>query len=183
MMHNSVEIVRRGLAQGNTMEEMQEAGVLDEYEGYAGSYIETDGWIEYIVDALTVPREERSDICKPLYEEWKKNGAGAAVDRYQALLQTSEQDFDFNEYILMSIGSKLLSRGLYEDSLEFLDGSLETYPDAEYGFYTHFLAAKASQKLSRPEVAAEHCRESLLLKPDFAQAASLMEELSASAAE
>ena len=181
MMQSSVETVRRGLDQGKTLEEMQEAGVLEEFDEYAGSYVDTNGWIEYIVDALTDPRETRSDICKPLYEEWKKNGAKAAVDRYRSLLQTSEREFDFNEYILMSIGSKLYSRGLYHDSVEFLDGSLETYPDAEYGFYTHFLAAKASQKLSRFDMAAEHCRESLRLNPDFAQAASLMEELSASA--
>jgi tetratricopeptide (TPR) repeat protein len=183
MMQSSVEIVRRGLDQGKTLEEMQEAGVLGEFDEYAGSYVDTNGWIEYIVDALTEPRETRSDICEPLYEEWKKNGAKAAVERYRSLLQTSEQEFDFNEYVLMGIGSKLYSRGLYEDSLEFLDGSLETYPDAESGFYTHFLAAKALQQLSRPDIAAEHCRESLRLNPNFEQAEALLEKLSGSSGE
>jgi len=180
MMQASVEIVRQGLDQDKSMEEMQEAGVLDEYEEYAGSYVGTGGWIEYIVDALTVPRETRADICKPVYDAWKADGAKAAVDRYRSLLQTSEQEFDFNEYILMSIGSKLYSRGLYNDAIEFLLGCLDIYPDAEYGYYTHYLAARSFQKLSRPEMATEHCRQSLSLNPDFAQASGLLEELSGS---
>jgi cyclase len=178
MMKATVEIVRSGLERGMTMEEMQKAGVLDEYEEYAGSYVGTDRWIEYIIDALTKPRETRDDVCKPIYEEWKKNGAKAAVDRYRDLLRTQEQEYDFNEYVLMSIGSKLFTRGLYNDSIEFLLGSLEIYPNAKYGYYTHYLAAKNFQKLSRPDLAAEHCRESLRLKPDFEEASTLMEELS-----
>jgi glyoxylase-like metal-dependent hydrolase (beta-lactamase superfamily II) len=178
MMTATVEIVRNGLDQGKTMEEMQEAGVLDEYEEYAGSYIGTAGWIEYIVDALTVPRETRADICKPVYDEWKKNGAKAAVNRYRELLRTEEQEYDFNEYVLMSIGSKLYGRGLYDDSIEFLLGSIDTYPESEINYYTHYVAARSFQKQSRLDKAAEHCRESIQLDPDFARATQLMEELS-----
>jgi len=178
MMKAAVEIVRRGLEQAMTVKEMQEAGVLDEYEEYAGSYVGTDRWIEYLVDALAEPHETRADVCKPVYEEWKKNGAQAAVDRYRELLRAQAQDFDFSEYVLMSIGSKLLNRGLYSDSIEFLLGSLEIYPEAEYGYFTHYLAARSLQELSRPELAADHCRESLRLKPDFEAGARLMEELS-----
>ena len=177
MMQGSVKIVRQGLDQGKSMEEMQEAGVLDEYEEYAGSYVGTDGWIEYIVDALTVPRDTRADICKPVYEAWKAEGAKAAVDRYRSLLQTSEQEFGFNEYVLMSIGSKLYSRGLYDDAIEFLVGCLDIYPDAEYGYYTHYLAARSFQKLSRLDMATKHCRKSLSLNPDFSAASQMLEEL------
>ena len=177
MMQATVKIVREGLDQGKTMEEMQEAGVLDEYEEYAGSYIGTAGWIEYIVDALTVPRETRADICKPVYDEWKKNGAKAAVNRYRELLRSQEEAYDFNEYVLMSIGSKLYSRGLYDDSIDFLLGSIDTYPDSEFNYYTHYVAARSFQKQARLDKAAEHCRESLKLNADFAGASSLMEEL------
>jgi glyoxylase-like metal-dependent hydrolase (beta-lactamase superfamily II) len=178
MMQATVEIVRTGLDEGKTMEEMQEAGVLAEYEEFAGSYVGADGWIEYVVDALTQPRELRADICKPIYEQWKKNGADAAVALYRKLLNTSEQEYDFNEYTLMSIGSKLSNRGLYDDSVVFLLGSIDIYPDAKYGFYTHYLAAKNYQELSRPDLAIKHCRESLRLNPAFAGASDLLEELS-----
>jgi tetratricopeptide (TPR) repeat protein len=183
MMRDTVEIVRRGLLQGKTAEGIQEAGVLDEYEDYAGSYVGTDRWIEYIVDALTTPRETRADVCRPVYDEWKENGAEAAVERYRELLHTREQDYDFNENVLMSIGSKLSNRGLYADSIDFLLASVDIYPDAKYGFYSHYLAAKSFQKLSRLDLAATHCRESLRLKPDFAAASRLLEELSKDSSE
>ena len=178
MMKATVAIVRSGLEHGMTMEEMQEAGVLDEYKDYSGSYVDTNRWIEYVVNALTEPRKTRADVCKPVYEEWKQNGAKAAVDRYRELLRTQGQEYDFNDNVLMIIGSKLYTRGLYNDSIEFLLGSLDIYPNAQYGYYTHYLAAKNFQKLSRPDLAAEHCRASLRLEPDFEEASTLMEELS-----
>jgi glyoxylase-like metal-dependent hydrolase (beta-lactamase superfamily II) len=183
MMHSTIEIVRRGLAEGMTKEQMQETGILDEYEDYAGSYVGTDGWIEFVVDALTVPRETRSDICRPIYDSWKNDGAEAAVDRYRELLLTQERDYDFSEYVLMSIGGKLFARGLYADSIEFLQGSLELYPDSEYGYYTHYLAAKSLENLTLHDQAINHCRESVRLKPDFAAAADLMTKLSDEAKE
>ena len=183
MMHSSIEIVRHGLAAGKTTEEMQEAGLLDEYENYAGSYVGTDGWIKYVEDALTVPRETRSDICKPIFDSWKNDGAEAAVDHYRELLRTQEEDYDFNEYVLMSIGGKLYARGFYADSVEFFQGSLELYPDSEYAYYTHYLAAKSLEKLTRHDQAINHCQESTRLKPDFAAASELMTTLSDKAKE
>ena len=96
---------------------------------------------------------------------------------YRQLLQTEEDAYDFSEFVLMSIGSKLYNRGLYEDSAEFLLGCSGIYPEAKYGYYIQFLAAKNFQKQSRPDLATKHCRESLRLKPDFAQASTLLEEL------
>jgi glyoxylase-like metal-dependent hydrolase (beta-lactamase superfamily II) len=183
MMKNTVEIVRRELDEGTTQEQMQKAGILDEYRDYAGSYVSTDDWIEYLVDALTVPREERADVCQPVFKEWKENGARSAVNLYRTLLNTREHEFDVNEFVLMSIGSKLSSRGLFNDSIEFLLGSLDIYPDAEYGFYTHYLVARAYQKTSRPDLAARHCRESLRLNPEFSRASELLEELAGAVTE
>ncbi|MCP4897685.1 MAG: tetratricopeptide repeat protein [bacterium] len=177
MMRNTIEIVQHGLSAGKTKEQMQEAGVLDEYKDYAGSYVGTNGWINYVVDVLTVPKETRSDICKPIYDSWKKDGAKAAVARYRELLGTQEEDYDFSEYVLMSIGGKLYSRGIYEDSVDFFQGALELYPDAEYGYYTHYLAAMSYEKLGRLDEALSHCQESIRLKPDFAAASELMTKL------
>jgi glyoxylase-like metal-dependent hydrolase (beta-lactamase superfamily II) len=177
MMKATIEIVEKALADSLITEEMQHAGVLDEYEEYAGSYVDTDGWIEYVVDALTVPKETRSDICKPVYAAWQENGATAAVDRYRELLSTHEDEYDFNEYVLMSIGAKLYTREMYDDALVFLLACLELYPEAEYAYYTHYLAARSYQKLDDSGKATEHGRESIRLNPEFTGAAALIEEL------
>jgi glyoxylase-like metal-dependent hydrolase (beta-lactamase superfamily II) len=177
MMKTTVEIVKQKLAEGKTQEEMQEAGVLDDYQEYAGSYVDTNGWIEYVVDVLTVPKETRDDICKPVYTAWQEDGAKAAVDRYRDLLSTQEEKYDFNEYVLMSIGSKLYVRGMYDDAVVFLLGCVDMYPEARYGYYIQYLVAKSYQKQDRIEKATEHCEESIRLNPDFTNATGLMEEL------
>jgi glyoxylase-like metal-dependent hydrolase (beta-lactamase superfamily II) len=178
MMESTVEIVRQGLAEGKTMEDMQAAGVLDDYKEYAGSYVSTDKWIQYVVNGLTRPRETGKDVCQPVYHTWKKEGARAAVERYRQLKETREQEYDFHENILLRIGSRLCTRGLYEDASEFLLGCIDLYPDAEYTYYSHYLTAQCFHELDRQENAIEHCRESLRINPDFDGASAFLEELS-----
>jgi cyclase len=177
MMKDTVEIVQRELAEGKTQQEMEEAGIFDAYENYAGSYVSTSDWINYVVDALTVPRESRDDICKPVYDAWKKDGAVAAVERYRYLLRTEEDQYDFSEYVLMSIGSKLYANEHYKDAVAFLMGSLNTYSESELTYYTHYLAAKGLQKQGRVEEAIAQSRESLQLNGEFDSARSLLDEL------
>lgn len=177
MMNETVDIVRRELAAGKSQEEMEAAGIFEPYEQYAGSYVSTNGWLDNVIDALTVPRETRDDICKPVYGVWKQDGAEAAVEHYRYLLKTQEDQFDFNQYILMSIGSKLYANKHYEDAVVFLMASTDVYPESEYDYYTRYLAAKSLQKLGRTEEAIVQCRESLRLNGNFESAKSLLDEL------
>ena len=177
MMESTVEIVRQGLAAGKTTEEMQTAGVLDDYLEYAGSYVGTDDWIYYIVDALTVPREDREDVCQPVFEAWKRDGAPAAVDCYQRLERERQGEYSFHETTLLSIALKLYTRELYEDASVFLQGCLEIYPTAEYAYYSHYVLAKGLHKLDQADKAVLHCRESIRLNSEFSEAVLFLEEL------
>jgi len=177
MMKATVDIVREELAAGKTQQDMEAAGIFNDYEQYADSYVSTNGWINYVVDALTVPRETRDDICKPVYEVWKRDGAVAAVKHYQQLLKTQEDQYDFNHYMLMGIGSKLYANNHYDDAVTFFAGSTETYPESEFGYYTHYLAAMSLRKLDRTEEAIGQARESVRLNKDFETATALLEEL------
>ena len=177
MVKDTIEITQRELAMGRSLADMQEAGIFEAYEQYAGSYVSTSDWVEYVVDALTVPRETRKDICKPVYKTWKQEGAEAAVKRYQQLLGTQEDEYDFSQYILLSIGSKLYANNKYQDAVTFLKGSNETYPDSEYGYYTYYLAASSLQKLGRVEEAIVQGQESVRLNGEFKNAVDLLGEL------
>ncbi len=177
MMKHAIEIVQQGLDEGKTTEEMQEAKVLAEYDEYGGSYVSASDWIGYLAEALTETADEGEDVCLPVYQVWKKSGAQAAVKHYQELSETQADQYDVNEYILMSIGSKLYSRELYADAGVFLEGCVELYPEAEYGYYTHYLAAKAFEKEGQKEQALGHCRESVRLNSEFARASEFLKEL------
>ncbi len=177
MMNQTVDIVRRELKAGKSQEDMEAAEIFKAYEQYAGSYVSSNDWINYVIDALTVPRETREDICKPLYITWKQDGAEAAVKQYGDLLERHEDQYDFNQYVLTGIGSKLYTAGRYKDAVVFLMGSTEAYPESEIGYYTHYLACKGLQKLGDTEEAIKQCRESLKLNSDFEGAKSLLAEL------
>lgn len=177
MMKETVSVVRRAVADEKSLEEMQEGGLLDEYERYAGSYVGTDAWIRYLVKALTEPREERKDVCRPVFESWKRDGARAAVDCYRRLLETEPDSYDFRHTTLLRVGSVLLERGLHEDACAFLLGGIDLYSRSEYRYYAHYLAARGFQELGRPGQAETHCREALRLRPGFASAVELLERI------
>jgi len=178
MMKETVAIVKRELAEGKTQEEMQEAGVFDKFEHYAGSYVSTDDWIAYVVDALTVPRETREDPFLPVFKVWQTEGATAAMEHYRDLAKTREEQYAVNEYVPLSIGSKLFHREMYEDAIVFFRGFTDLYPDADYVYYGHYLAARGYQKLNQMEKAEAACRLSLEHNSDFESASDLLKTLS-----
>ncbi len=185
MMHDTIDIVRRGLADGSSVEEMQEGGVLDGYAEYAESYVDADGWIATIAEAVeseASPREVKRDICAPVFEAWKADGAQAAVARFRELAESEPDTWDASEYTLVSIGAKLHTRDLNEDACAFLEGSLATYPDAETGYYTHYVLAKSLQALGRTAEALTQAEESVRGNADFTRATDLLGELSNEAA-
>jgi cyclase len=183
MMKDTVNIARDQLAEGKTLEDLIQAGAFDAYEQYAGSYVTTDEWIDYVVSALTEPRAAREDICKPVYTAWKQDGAGAAVELYRKLLRQQPEKYDFQPYTLLAIGSQLLGNEKYSDAVMFLLGSRETYPDSEYGYYTHYLAAKGLQQLGRTDEAIGQAQESLRLNAGFSSATELLATLTATTGE
>jgi len=183
MMKNTVAIARDQLAVDKTREDMVEAGIFDAYEQYAGSYVSTDEWIDYVVTALTEQHEDREDICKPVYKVWKQDGAEAAVKLYRELLRQQPDTYDFKPYTLLAIGSQLLGNEKYTDAVTFFMGSRATYPESEYGYYTHYLAAKGLQQMGRDDEAIKQANESLRLNADFNSATELLAELTGSAAE
>ncbi len=177
MMKDTVTVVRDQLATGKTREDMTKAGVFDAYKQYAGSYVSTEEWLDYVVSALTETHEPLDDICKPVYKVWKQDGAEAAVQHYQRLLKSDPGQYDFQPYTLLAIGSQLMGNEKYADAVTFLLGSRETYPDSEYGYYTHYLAAKSLQQLGRNDQAISQARESLRLNAEFASATELLDAL------
>jgi len=183
MMKNTVAIARDQLAQGKTRADMVEAGIFDAYEQYAGSYVSTDEWIDYVVSALTEQHEDREDICKPVYKVWKQDGAEAAVKLYRELLHEQPDTYDFKPFTLLAIGSQLLGNEKFADAVTFLMASRATYPESEYGYYTHYLAAKGLQHLGRNEEAIGQLRESLSLNAEFNSATELLARLTGPAVE
>ncbi len=179
MLVGTVNAVRDGMAAGMGLEELRQAKVLEQWEAYAGSYVSTDGWIDYIVDAIESPKDPapKKDIYAELYSTLNDQGTEAALARYLALKAEHEDEYDFNEFVLLAAGSKLLAKNRPGPAAGFLELSTWEYPDSDYLYYTYYLLAKAHMSLDQTELALSACRRALELKPGNATITALLDEI------
>lgn len=177
MLIQTTDIVRKGLGEGKDLATLQEEKVLAKWERYAGSYVSTDEWIEYLVEGMQNGRDDRPTPHVPMYHAWKEKGAAAAVALYRELKRDRADDYQFREFVLFSIGNKLYERQMFKDAVVFLEASLEDYPEGKYNYYVHYELADSHRHLGDKALAIEHCEKSLELKSDFKQAKTLLGEL------
>jgi len=177
MLVQTVEVVRRGLAEGKDLATLQEEKVLAQWESYAGSYVSADEWMEYLVKRIRDGRDNRPTPHVPIYHAWKKQGAVAALALFRELKRDHADEYMFREFILLGIGDRLYQKNYLQDAVIFLEASLEEYPEGKYDYYIHYELADANKQLGNKKLAMQHCEKSLELKPDFAAAKALLEEL------
>jgi cyclase len=177
MLVQTIDVVRNGLAEGKDVATLQEENVLANWESYAGSYVNANDWIEYVADRIQQGKDTRPTPHEPVYYAWKEHGAEAAVALFRELRRDHSDEYLFRDSFLLGIGMKLLEKDRSGDAIVFLEASLEEYPDAKYTYYTHYELADAYNRLGKTKPAREHCEKALELKPDFADATVLLEEL------
>ncbi|UCC84670.1 MAG: MBL fold metallo-hydrolase [Gemmatimonadota bacterium] len=177
MLVQTTDIVRAGLAEGKDLATLQAENVLEAWKSYAGSYVSTDEWIEYLVGGLQPSDEPTKTVYEPLYYVWKDEGADAALARYLELRRDHPDEYKFDEFSLLVIGNKLLARDHVENAVKFLAASLEEYPDSPYSYYTAYKLGAAYKSLGDKEQARRYGERSLELNPEFAAARALLEEL------
>jgi len=177
MLVQTTDIVRRGLAEGKDLATLQKENVLAKWERYAGSYVSTDEWIEYLVEGMQNEKDDRPTPHVPIYHAWKEKGAAAAVALYRELKRDHSNEYQFREFVLFGIGNKLYERRMFPDAVVFLEASLEDYPEGKYNYYIHYELADSHRQLGDTELAIQHCEQSLKLKGDFEQAKTLLGEL------
>jgi len=176
MLLATTAIVRDGLAAGQDADAMQAGNVLDDWSGYAGSYVSTDAWIDTLVEGLRGKEHKRS-VFEPIYRAYIQRGPDAAVSLYRDLKRDHADDYRFRDIDLLVIGDKLLARGQIEPAARFLELSLQEYPGSSTSYYTNYDLAIAYDKLGHPEQAIRFCQAALELNPDSAMVAALLEEL------
>jgi cyclase len=177
MLVRTVGVVRKGLAEGKDLDALQEGKVLAEWESYAGSYVSTDEWLEYLVKRIQGGRDDRPTPHVPIYNAWKEQGAAAAVALFRELKRDRADEYMISDFILFSIGDKLFRRNFLQDAVLFLEASLEEYPEGKYNYYVCYELADTQKQLGNGEIALRYCKKSLELKPDFTPAKELLEEL------
>lgn len=177
MLVETVGIVRKGLAEGKDLAGLKEEKVLAEWESYAGSYVSTDEWLEYLVERIQGGKDDRPTPYVPIYNAWKEQSAAAALALFRELKLDHADQYKFREFMLLNIGDILYKKKHLQGAVLFLEASLEEYPDGKYNYYICYKLADANRQLGDKGLALRYCEQSLKLNPDFAAAKTLLEEL------
>jgi glyoxylase-like metal-dependent hydrolase (beta-lactamase superfamily II) len=176
MLVATADVVRVGLAVGMDTTALKEEGAIDEWQQYAGSYVSTDGWIDYLAAAIQ-GMESGQTVYEPIYHALRGQGAEAAIALYHELKKNHADEYGFRDTDLMVIGNKLLKTDRIQPAIRFLELSLREYPESPFAYYANYNLAKAHKRLGERERAIEFCEKALEQSPDDPTVASLLEEL------
>jgi cyclase len=178
MIRKTTAIVRAGLESGKDIATLQEEKVLADFEAFNHSYVSSERWIKYLADAINNekhPKAEKQKIFEPIYYALRDGGAEKAIQTYSRL--KSDPEYEIIETDLLVIGDKLLHKSSPSNAIEILKLYIQEYSQGSYTYYAHYDMSDAYRKLGNKDLAIEHCRKALELKPDFEAATKLLKEL------
>lgn len=149
MLVRTREIVRTGIAQGKTVEQLRKEDVLAGYASYE-SYMTRFDWLETLHDGLTAARVERGDRPWPyglLYRAWKDKGVAAALALYEELKARRPASHYLTEDTLLFTGRRIVRLGKYQDGITVLDAYVKENPKGRRMPLCHLGLASAHDRL------------------------------------
>jgi len=142
MIVKSIEIVRKGLEEGKDVETLQKEKVLDSYDEYNNSYVDTDTWIDYIASGIN-KEEPKKEIYEPLYYALKEGGIKAAIEKYYEIKNSYSDEFELDDVYLLVIGEKLYSKKKIPEAIDMLELCLKEFPEGKYTYYTNYILSNS----------------------------------------
>ncbi|MEE9441720.1 MAG: MBL fold metallo-hydrolase [candidate division Zixibacteria bacterium] len=178
MLESTIDIIGKGLEAGKDLATLQEEKVIDKWKSYAGSYVSVNDWINYIVSGYETKGEpEKKNIFKPLYYAIKDGGVEAGLSLFGDIKLNHADEYNISDAVLLVIADKYLGKGKVEDAIKLLELNISEYPSVYYGYYSHYVLAKAYDERGNKEKALYNCEKSLELNSEFQMAKELLEKL------
>jgi len=181
MLAGTTDLVRREIAKGKDLETLRKEDVLKEWTSFEGSYVDRDGWLKTLSDAIQ--RKDAPGAGKaprpfePLYRAYKEGGGEAAVKAYRDLRSRHADEYLFDDLGLAVVADKLSDRGLYADATRFGELCLGEFPESPFQWYCRQILGEAYDRLGNRDLARKNLRKSLELNPDNPEAAARLKEL------
>ncbi|MEW5922541.1 MAG: MBL fold metallo-hydrolase [Candidatus Zixiibacteriota bacterium] len=176
MLAQTIGIVRKQMAEGKSLDEMTEAGILNEWEAWGKWYIiNPESWIRWIHQSLTkASAPVIVSICQPLTETIMTAGIDDAVKQYHSLKAEHAGDYIFDENELNNLGYQLMARNMLDAAVEIFKLNIEAYPESAN---TYDSMGEAYMKRGDKELAIRNYEKSLELNPGNDNAKWALEKL------
>ena len=177
MLVKTTATVKAGLDDGKDLEALKAVDVLKDWTSFEGSYVDRNGWLEYLVTGLR-PAPAKKTVFEPMYYAWKDGDAAAAVTLYHDLKKTKADEYGFTEFELLAIAYKLYRRSLMPDAVIFFELCTQEFPKGTYTGHCYDYMGRAHEALGRKEQALKAYKACLEVMPDRAHAAERVDALS-----
>ncbi len=128
MVMATVDLIRQGLAAGQSAQQMAEAGVLRDWQSWSSPQITAAAWIGWVCQTLGGALQQ--SICEPLSATLLESGVAAAVQQYYQLRQEQAGQFDWSENQLNMLGYQLLFRSMNDEAIRIFQLNVEAYPQS-----------------------------------------------------
>ena len=129
MLTATGDIVKKGLASGKTVEQLQEENVLKAWESYGTGFVTQNFWIQTIANSVNATAQLES-IVVPMYYDMKDNGVDSAIKLYHKLKKDKPDGYNFQEFNLNLFGYNLLNKEKYEDAFKIFRLNIEMFPES-----------------------------------------------------
>ncbi|UCF36102.1 MAG: MBL fold metallo-hydrolase [Acidobacteriota bacterium] len=173
MLSETTRIVVEALESGRSTEEIEVAS-LGKWANYAGEYQDAAGWIRALAGSVKKRGKPSVDLIAPMYLARKADGIGAAIARFNSILNASPGDYHLDLYIF---GKYLVDQEAWNDAAEIFALANSAHPDNPYVWLFWFLQAEAHLAAGDSQSAREKYQRCLELKPDYAKAKTRLVEL------
>ncbi len=169
---NTTNAIRNGIRNGNTVDEMREAKILDKWEPAEATSTTADYWIGAVAGSLT--SDFKPSIAEPILSVLENNDAKAAIEKYNELKKNRSENYVFVENELNNLGYYLLGKERIKDAIEIFKMNVREYPES---FNVYDSLGEAYMIGGNTKEAVKNYNKSLELNPDNANAVMMLKKL------
>ncbi len=172
MAADTTDLVKRGIADGKSAQEMIEQDLLKDWEKWNSPQVATETWITQVYENLL--GQAKKSIAEPLTYTIVEKGIDAAVEQYHELKQNQPDAYNFGENDLNMLGYQLMWRDMHEAAIQIHKLNIQTYPKSANPYDSLGETYMAS---GNKELAIENYEKALAINPDMPSAIEALKTL------
>lgn len=172
MLEQTAALVRRGIAEGKSLEALDQEDLLKDWGSWETSYSNRAYWLSALYDGYTgkaAAFAAKKTIHEPLHAVLKEKGPDAVPAAYDDLKARFPQEYRFDARSLLVISGTLLEEGKRREAIPFLELLLRDFPEGRHVARTRENLGDAYRATRQKARAAEHYRAALKLEPENAK--------------
>jgi cyclase len=129
MIKKTSQLVLKEKKSGKTIEEMEKADILKEWDEYSKGFINKNAWIESI---CTFENNKTNPPKPPVFDTLisilVKKDTKSTIELYKDLKKNHSNEYSFLEQYLNVLGYTLLAKNQVKDAIELFILNVEEYP-------------------------------------------------------